>query len=83
MKLALGGGGLYLFNDGMYSYSSTNFKIAKNVADYFDKYHLLSSKFIYYIKWRKTYNIIQDNNHLNINGYNKIMKNVKFMNKNN
>ena len=75
MKLALGGGGLYLFNDGMYSYSSTNFKIAKNVADYFDKYHLLNtSKRLNYIKWRKVYRMVQRKEHLTTKGINKIIK---------
>lgn len=75
VKLALGGGGLYLFNDGMYSYSSTNFKIAKNVADYFDKYHLLNtSKRLNYIKWRKVYCMVQRKEHLTTKGINKIIK---------
>jgi hypothetical protein len=44
----------------MFSYSSTNFKVAYNVANYFDIYHLLNaSKWINYIKWRKAYRIIQ------------------------
>lgn len=37
------GGNVYQFNDGMYSYSSTNFKIAYNIANYFDKFHLLNA----------------------------------------
>ena len=45
------GGKVFLFNDGIYSYSSINFKIAYNIANYFDKYHLLnSSKWINFIK---------------------------------
>ena len=37
------GGNVFQFNDGMYSYSSTNFKIAYNICNYFDKYHLLNA----------------------------------------
>jgi hypothetical protein len=74
VKLALGGN-IYIFKDGMYSYSSTNFKIAKKVADYFDKYHLLNtSKWLNYIKWRKVYRMIQRKEHLTHEGINKILK---------
>nr|UYR50846.1 hypothetical protein [Morchella crassipes] len=36
-------------------YSSTSFGSAKKAISYFDKYHLLSSKYVNYLKWRKTY----------------------------
>jgi hypothetical protein len=59
----------------MYSYSSTNFKIAYNIANYFDKYHLLNaSKWINFIKWRKAYRIIQRKEHLTLEGLAKIRK---------
>ena len=74
VKRALGGN-VYKFNDNMYSYSSTNFKVAYNVANYFDKFHLLNaSKFINYLKWRKAYRIIQSKQHLSSQGVIKIRK---------
>lgn len=69
------GGNVYQFKDKMFSYSSTNFKVAYNVANYFDNYHLLNaSKWINYIKWRKAYRIIQRKEHLTVNGLAKIRK---------
>lgn len=74
VKTALGGN-VYQFNDKMYSYSSTSFKVAYNVANYFDRFHLLNaSKFINYFKWRKAYRIIQRKEHLSLDGLNKIRK---------
>jgi hypothetical protein len=59
----------------MFSYSSTNFKVAYNVANYFDIYHLLNaSKWINYIKWRKAYRRIQRKEHLTLDGLAKIRK---------
>jgi hypothetical protein len=69
------GGNVYLFKDGMYSYSSTSFKVAYLFSNYFDKYHLLNaSKWINYIKWRKAYRIVQRKEHLNLLGIAKIIK---------
>lgn len=51
-----------------------NFKLIRNIILYLDKYHLLSHKFVNYIKWRKIYTILQDNRHLTKNGFNKIIK---------
>lgn len=82
IKNFLGGNIIYNKRENLYYYKTESFLSAYKIINYFDKYHLLSSKYIYYIKWRKTYNIIQDNNHLKINGFIKIMKIVEFMNKN-
>lgn len=69
------GGKIFKMNDYLYSYSSINFKNAYNVANYFDNFHLLNaSKFINYLKWRKTYRIIQRKEHLTLEGFNKIIK---------
>jgi hypothetical protein len=57
----------------MFSYSSTNFKVVYNVANYFDIYHLLNvSKWINYINYRKAYRIIQRKEHLTVDGLAKI-----------
>uniref|UniRef100_UPI0022383EAE LAGLIDADG endonuclease n=1 Tax=Ramaria cf. rubripermanens TaxID=2016387 RepID=UPI0022383EAE len=77
------GGNVYQFNDplqnrgegGIYSYSSTSFKIAYIFTNYFDKYHLLNaSKWINFIKWRKAYRIVQRKEHLTLDGLAKIRK---------
>jgi len=74
VKEALGGN-VHLFNDNMYCYSSTSFEVAYNVANYFDKFHLLNaSKFINYLKWRKAYRIVQRKEHLTFEGLTKIRK---------
>lgn len=75
------GGNLYLINKGktieIYQYSSTNLKSSHNIIKYFDKYPPLNnSKYIHYLKWRKVYILIQNKEHLNINGLNKII-NIK------
>lgn len=44
-----------------YYYSSTSFGSAINVISYLDKYHMLSSKHVNYLKWRKAYQLFQEN----------------------
>ena len=50
-------GGLVTYNKlkNEYIYSSGSYGSAKNVINFFDYYHLLSSKHINFLKWRKTY----------------------------
>lgn len=68
------GGNLNKFkNPEINCYYSTSFKIAKNIIRYFDNYHLNSSKYIQFIKWRKAYRIIQAKEHLTEKGFNKIV----------
>ena len=76
------GGNVYQFNDGMFSYSSTSFKIAYNVSNYFDTYHLQSSKHINYLKWRKAYIMVQEKKHLTETGIDNIIKLKNSMNRN-
>jgi len=64
-----------------YYYGSTSFSSAKYVIDYFDNFHLLSSKYVNYLKWRKAYLIIQDKDHLNKEGVEKIIKLKNSMNR--
>lgn len=64
----------YRKSQNTYYYGSTSFGSAKNVIYYFDKYHLLSSKHINFLKWRKAYIIVQNKDHLNEEGLNKIVK---------
>ena len=79
----LGGNIGYRKSQDTYYYSSTSFGSAKNVIKYFDQFHLLSTKYINYLKWRKAYIIIQKKEHLTTLGLEKINKLKKTMNKNN
>lgn len=74
IKEFLGGNIGYRSNQDTYYYSSTSFGSAKKVINYFDRYHLLSSKHINYLKWRKAYIIVQNKEHLTKNGVDKISK---------
>lgn len=57
-----------------YVYSSDNYSSAKNLINYFDYFHLLSIKHINYLKWRKTYILIQNRSYLTKKGVDKIIK---------
>ena len=64
--------GLAVFNT--FYFWSTSFGSAKICINYFDYFHLLSSKHINYLKWRKAYIIIKNKDHLNKDGIEKIIK---------
>lgn len=64
IKEALGGNIGYRKSQDTYYYGSTSFGSAKKVINYFDNYHLQSSKHRSYLQWRKAYIMIQDNKHL-------------------
>lgn len=81
IKDFFGGNIGYRKSQDTYYYGSTNFGSARKVISYFDKYHLLSSKHVNYLKWRKAYVIIQSKNHLNRDGENKITKLKNTMNR--
>lgn len=80
-KSFFGGNIGYRQSQDTYYYCSTSFGSARKVIAYFDKYHLQSSKYISYIKWRKVYIIIQDRKHLTDIGVNKIIDIKKKLNK--
>ena len=77
----LGGNIGYRKSQETYYYGSTSFASAKNVINYFDNYHLLSTKYMNYLKWRKAFLIIQDKEHLKIEGVCKIIKLKNSMNR--
>lgn len=81
IKEFLGGNLGYRKSQDTYYYGSTSFGSAKNVVNYFDYFHLLSSKHINYLKWRKAYLIIQNKDHLKQDGLNKIIKLKSTMNR--
>ena len=62
----------YRNKQNTYYYGYTSFGLANKVISYFYKYHLLSSKHLNYLKWRKAYIIIHNKNH--IHGIDKIIK---------
>lgn len=65
-----------------YYYGSTSFGSAKKVINYFDKFHLQSSKHVNYLKWRKAYIIVQNKYPLLETGIEKIKKLKETMNRN-
>jgi len=81
IKNYLGGNIGYRKSQDTYYYGSTSFGSAKKVINYFDNFHLLSSKHVSYLKWRKAYIIIQNKEHLTTSGLTKITKLKKTMNK--
>lgn len=78
-------GGEISYNNSLntYCYNSTSLASAKNVIDYFNYFHSLSSKHVNYLKWRKSYLIIQNKQqqYLNIDELNKIIKFKNTINK--
>lgn len=81
IKELFGGNIGYRSNQNTYYYGSTSFGSAKKVINYFDSFHLQSSKHNNYLKWRKAYIIIQEKNHLTETGLDKICKLKNSMNR--
>ena len=81
-KKVFGGNLGYRESPDSYYYGSTSFGSAKKVINYFDTFHLQSSKHINYLKWRKAYIIIQDKGHLTETVIDKITKLKNSMNRN-
>jgi len=80
IKDNFGGNIGYRSSQDTYYYGSTNFGSAKNIINYFDRFNLLSTKHINYLKWREVYLLIQRKDHLTERGLNKIIKLKKTMN---
>lgn len=80
IKEFFGGNIGYRKSQDTYYYGSTSFGSANKVVKYFDEYHLQSNKYINYLKWRKAYVLIQNKDHLNEIGINKIIKLKNSMN---
>ena len=81
IKKFLGGNIGYRKSQDTYYYGSTSFGSAKNAINYFDHFHLQSSKYVNYLKWRKAYIIVQNKEHLNKEGLDKIIKLKRTMNR--
>lgn len=65
------GGEIDLLNN---LYKSSSFSLAKSFIDYFDKYTIVSMKYIEYLKWRDCYRIIQRKEYMTEKGLEKIDK---------
>lgn len=72
----------YRSSQDTYYYGSTSFGVAKTFINYFDKYHLLSTKYLNYCMWRKVYIYVQEKKHLTCEGLAKIRQLKKSMNRN-
>lgn len=79
--MLVGGNIGYRKTQDTYYYGSTSFGSAKKVINYFDNFHLLSTKHVNYLKWRKAYIIIQNKEHLTNLGLEQIKKLKKSMNR--
>lgn len=64
IKKVFGGNISYSKSQNTYYYASTSLGSAKKIINYFDDYHLQSSKYRSYLQWRKTYILLQDIKHL-------------------
>ena len=82
IKEVFGGNIGYRESQDTYYYGSTSFGSAKKVIKYFDNYHLQSSKYFNYLKWRKAYIMVQAKDHLTEKGIDKIYKLKNSMNRN-
>jgi hypothetical protein len=83
LKTIFGGNIGYRKSQDTYYYGYTSFGSARKIINYFDYYHLQSSKHINYLKWRKAYLLIQDKHHLTEMGLDKILKLKNSMNRGN
>lgn len=81
IKGFLGGNVGYRKSQDTYYYGSTSYGSAKSVISYFDHYHMLSTKHINYLKWRKVYTIVQNSCHLTEVGLIKIKSLKSTMNR--
>ena len=74
IKNFLGGNIIYRKSKDTYYYDSTSIGTAKNVINYFDKYHLLSGKHVNYLKWRKVYLMVKNKDHFTKDDLDKLIK---------
>ncbi len=62
IKNAFGGSVYYRKKTDTFYYSSTSFAVAKNIIQYFDRFHLMGVKMTQYTLWRKVFLKIQNKN---------------------
>lgn len=81
IKNVFGGNISYIEEQAKYYYASNSFYSAKNFIHFFDYQQLNSRIHVNYLKWRKTYILIQENKYLTRPGLEKIIKNKNSINK--
>ena len=64
-----------------YNYSSVSYSVAHKFISYFRIFHLLSYKYVNYLKWCKVYSYIQIKEHLTPQGVKKIIQQKESMRK--
>ena len=69
------------YHDNNWNYRVNGLSDTLVLINYFDSFHLQSSKHNNYLKWRKAYIIIQEKNHLTETGLDKICKLKNSMNR--
>ncbi len=74
IKDKLGGNIGYRKSQDDYCYNSVTFGSAFKIIKYLNKYHLLSNKYIDYLRWRKTYALLQSKSGLTDNEKARILK---------
>lgn len=82
IKDIFGGNIGYRESQNTYYYGSTSFGSARKVINYFDNFHLQSTKHTNYLKWRKAYLLISEKQHLTEIGVDEIIKLKNTMNRN-
>ena len=62
---------------------SSNYEIVgdRKIIKYLDNYHMLSRKHVNYLKWRKVYQLIQENRHILFKDQERIFKLKQSMSK--
>ena len=81
IKDVFGGNLGYRESQDSYYYCSTSFGSAKKIINYFDTFHLQSTKHINYLKWRKVYIMVQEKQHLTGTGIDNIINLKNSMNR--
>lgn len=72
-------GGLLSYNKSKneYTYSSSSYGSARKIIKYFDKYHLQSTKYIDFIRWRKSYILAAKGDYSGMSKYYKALGSPK------
>jgi len=74
IKNFLGGNIGYRKTQDFYNYCSDSYGSARKIINYFDCFHLLSSKYLDYLRWRKTYIYVKISSATSENNLTKIKK---------
>jgi len=73
LNATFGGHYYYDIKGLVFRYKFASLKEQYKIIDYFDKYHLNSSKYIRYLKWRKSYRFYLEKQHLTLIGIKKLL----------